>query len=123
MPGFAEAKLTERIQEALVKEHLATVLTGYIDPNGTAVEAREKPVKTPLAATEFMAGKIKREVREAKRKRIRRQLTQTLKEMLGELPTACDRGTKCNVQRYQNSWNGYKLHLDTADCACRCVRF
>jgi hypothetical protein len=48
------------------------VLTDYIDPNGTAVEAREKPgkkpVKTPLAATEFMAGKIKREVWEAKRK-------------------------------------------------------
>ena len=36
------------------------------------------------------------EVREAKRKRIGQQLTQTLKEMLAELPKACDRGTKCN---------------------------
>jgi len=33
-----------------------------------------------------------------------------------EIPTACDRGTKCNAQGYKNSWSGYKLHLDTADC-------
>lgn len=36
--------------------------------------------------------------------------------MLKDLPTACDRGTKCNAQGYKVSWNGYKLHLDTADC-------
>jgi len=36
--------------------------------------------------------------------------------MLQEIPTACDRGTKCNAQGYKNSWTGYKLHLDTADC-------
>jgi hypothetical protein len=36
--------------------------------------------------------------------------------MLEEIPTACDRGTKCNAQGYKNSWRGYKLHLDTADC-------
>ncbi len=37
-------------------------------------------------------------------------------QMLSELPSACDRGTKCNAQGYKVSWNGYKLHLDTADC-------
>lgn len=36
--------------------------------------------------------------------------------MLAEIPTACDRGTKCNAQGYKVSWNGYKLHIDTADC-------
>ena len=36
--------------------------------------------------------------------------------MLAEIPTACDRGTKSNAQGYKVSWNGYKLHLDTADC-------
>lgn len=56
------------------------------------------------------------EVREQKTTRIGRQLTQTLPVMLDELPTACDRGSKCNAQGYKNSWNGYKLHLDTADC-------
>ena len=47
---------------------------------------------------------------------IARQRQQTLAQMLAEIPTACDRGTKCNAQGYKVSWNGYKLHLDTADC-------
>ena len=120
--GFAEAKLAERVHEALVKEHLGTELIGHISRDGTAIEAREKPVKTPPLTTEPIARKIKHgrpkkgEVREAKLKRIGRQLTQTLKEMLAELPKTCDRGTQCNAQGYKNSWNGYKLHLDTADC-------
>jgi hypothetical protein len=36
--------------------------------------------------------------------------------MLADIPTSCDRGTKCNAQGYKVSWNGYKLHIDTADC-------
>ncbi len=44
------------------------------------------------------------------------QMQQTAAVSLAQLPTACDRGTKCNAQGYKNSWNGYKLHVDTADC-------
>ncbi len=47
---------------------------------------------------------------------IKRQPSQTLAQMIAEIPTACDRGTKSNAQGYKVSWNGYKLHLDTADC-------
>ena len=36
--------------------------------------------------------------------------------MLPALPSAGDRGTKCSAQGYTMSWNGYKLHVDTADC-------
>ncbi len=36
--------------------------------------------------------------------------------MLTELPKQCGRGTKCNAQGYKNSWKGYKLHIDAADC-------
>lgn len=36
--------------------------------------------------------------------------------MLEEIPTACTRGQKCNAQGYTVGWNGYTLHLDTADC-------
>jgi hypothetical protein len=45
-----------------------------------------------------------------------RQRQQPLAQMLKEIPTACDRGTKCNAQGYKVRWNGTKLHLDTADC-------
>lgn len=118
--GFAEAKLAERVHEALVKQYLGNELIGHISRDGTAIEAREKPVKALAVTTEPIARKIKRgrpkrgEVRGLKR--IGRQLTQTLKEMLAELPRACGRGSKCNAQGYKNRWNGYKLHLDTADC-------
>ena len=40
----------------------------------------------------------------------------TLAQLLAELPLPCDQGVKSNAQDYKNSWNGYKLHLDTADC-------
>jgi hypothetical protein len=49
-------------------------------------------------------------------KRIEVQLQQTLPQMLREIPQGCDRGSKCNSQGYKVSWNGYKLHIDTADC-------
>ena len=52
----------------------------------------------------------------AKESPVHRQRQQTLAQMLEDIPTACDRGTKCNAQGYKVSWNGYKLHLDTADC-------
>jgi hypothetical protein len=52
----------------------------------------------------------------AKESPVQRQRQQTLAQLLQDLPTACDRGTKCNAQGYKVSWNGYKLHLDTADC-------
>ena len=47
--------------------------------------------------------------------RIEKQKAMTLEEMLADLPTVCDRGTKINSKGYKESWNGYKLHLDTAD--------
>ena len=47
--------------------------------------------------------------------RIEKQKVMTLEEMLADLPTVCDRGTKINSKGYKESWTGYKLHLDTAD--------
>jgi len=138
---FAEGRLAERVHEALIKAHLGEELIGHISRDGTAIEARERPAKptkpavpvaTPQvtlpevaaapvgeAATPAPRGKRGRprrgEVREPA-SRIERQRGQTLSQMLAELPTGCDRGTKCNAQGYKVSWNGYKLHLDTADC-------
>ena len=39
----------------------------------------------------------------------------TLPEMLDDLPTDCDVGTKKNSKGYRESWTGYKLHIDVAD--------
>lgn len=117
---FAEERLAERVHEALIKAHLGNELIGHLSRDGTAIPARERPARaqaqTPTPAKR--RGRPRRdEVRApAKESPLQRQRQQTLAQMLEEIPTACDRGTKCNAQGYKVSWNGYKLHLDTADC-------
>jgi len=143
---FAEAGLGQGVHKALIKEHLGDQLIGHLSRDGTAIEARERPARKEMPAIEPAAtvpssrlpaeeiaaetttpetpaparkrGRPRRgEVRGAvKASPIERQRGQTLAQMLPEIPTACDRGTKCNAQGYKNSWCGYKLHLDTADC-------
>jgi hypothetical protein len=138
---FAKSKLAERVQEALVKEHLGSELIGHLSRDGTAIEARERPYRAAkdvvvepadlLPALDVQAvapvvapapvnkrGRPRRgEVRApAKESPIARQRKQTLAQMLEEIPTACDRGAKCNSKGYKIAWNGYKIHLDTADC-------
>jgi len=119
---FAQSQLAARVHEAVVKDALGASLIGHISRDGTAIEVREKPKSK--AVTEKSAAPLAKprrgrpkpgEVREPKPTRLARQVTQTLPAMVAELPTACDRGTKCNAQGYKNSWNGYKLHLDTTD--------
>jgi len=58
----------------------------------------------------------KSETREVKPGKLEQQQGKPLAQLLRELPRDCDRGSKSNAQGYKNSWNGYKLHLDTADC-------
>lgn len=127
---FAEAGLAERTHAALVRDTLGDRLVGHISRDGTAIEAREKPAKKPAAckaegvvepeATPVAAKKRGRprkdEIREAKPGKLAEQQGKPLAQLLKELPRACDRGSKCNAQGYKNSWNGYKLHTDTADC-------
>jgi len=138
---FADSRLAERVHEALIKAHLGQELIGHISRDGTAIEARERPAKpvpaqapvemTPAASAQATLpdtipspatppkkrGRPRRgETHEPKLTRIEQQRRQTLAQMQDDLPRVCDRGTKCNAQGYKVSWNGYKLHIDTADC-------
>ena len=131
---FAQGCLAERVHEALIKEHLGEALIGHLSRDGTAIEARERPARSTGAAPASRVaeqataptpaipakkrGRPRRgEVRApAKVSPLQRQRQQGLAQMLADIPTRCDRGTKCNAQGYKVSWNGYKLHLDTADC-------
>lgn len=117
---FAEAKLAERVHEALVKQQLGHALIGHISRDGTAIAAREKPAQKPSLTTQAAKPKrgrpCKGDIRAPKLNVLAQQLTQTLPQMCEALPNVCDRSTKCNAQGYKISWNGYKLHLDTADC-------
>ncbi|MCK6501018.1 MAG: transposase [Nitrospira sp.] len=137
---FAEMRLAERVHEALIKEHLGDELIGHLSRDGTAIPARERPASAPAPAEPTPSPQAALippetpvpETPPAKKKRgrprrgeaspaakdsaVARQRQQSREEMLKEIPRSCDRGTKCNAQGYKVSWNGYKLHLDTADC-------
>jgi hypothetical protein len=130
---FAESHLPERVHEALIKTHLGGELIGHLSRDGTAIPARERPARTKEAkaseaqnlitpaTTTLPRKKRGRPARGERRPAARvapldRQRQQTLSQMLADIPTHCDRGTKCNAQGYKVSWNGYKLHIDTADC-------
>jgi transposase len=115
---FAKQQLPARIHEALIKATLGQTLVGHIARDGTAIDAREKPVRPEKKA------KLKKK-RGRRRKgerapilepsRIEQQKNMTLDEMLADLPKECTFGNKRNAKGHQESWIGYKLHVDTAD--------
>lgn len=115
---FAESKLCERVHKALIGRTLSDHLFGHISQDGTEIEVREKPVAKPT--TEPKPKRKRGRPRKGEEQipdttRIERQMTMTVDEMVAELPTACDRGTKRNSKGHMESWNGYKLHIDVAD--------
>ena len=134
---FAASELPDQMHEALVKRTLADRIVGCVARDATEIDAREKPAKsgksgprdgapppppspTPPAAAEPPAprrrGRPKKgEERPKPATRLERQAAQSLPEMLAELPTACDVGSKRNSKGYKHSWTGYKLHIDVAD--------
>jgi hypothetical protein len=115
---FSSSRLPERVHEALIKKSYATELVGHISRDSTAIEAREKPVKKAAVEPEAkQRGRPKQGDAGVKSQtRIEKQAAGlSLTEMLEDLPTACDVGTKKNSKGYKTSWIGYKLHLDVAD--------
>lgn len=118
---FAASALSSRLHDALIEETHADRLVGHISRDSTAIEAREKPAKSdqpkPPAQPKRKCGRpCKGEVRPIEPpRRIERQLGMTVPAMLKDLPRHCDVGTKRNAKGHQESWNGYKLHIDTAD--------
>ena len=113
---FAACELPSRMHEALIVATHKERLVGHISRDATAIEAREKPVKVE-------ARKRCRRKRLPQKgedgwdtvRRLVRQQSMTLPEMVADLPTHCAKGVKPDAKGYKNAWTGYKLHLDTAD--------
>lgn len=115
---FATSGLGTRVHDTLVKDYLAGELIGHISRDATAIVGREKPAKKvkALKVARKRGRPAQGEVREPlPEKRIEKQVAQSAEDAIKELPTVCDRGTKKNAKGYKESWNGYKLHLDTND--------
>jgi hypothetical protein len=116
---FAAGKLPQIVHEAMVKKHCGEKIAGHISRDSTAIESREKPVKTPEASAKPKGKRgrpRKGEVAAPKpRKRVELQAERRLEENLIDLPTVCNVGTKKNSKGYKTTWIGYKLHLDCID--------
>jgi hypothetical protein len=115
---FAGSQLPQRVHEALVRKTHGDQLVGHLSRDSTAIEAREKPAvkeKAPTPPKRKRGRPKKGEERPKRRTRLERQSTMTLPEMLDDLPTDCDVGTKKNSKGYRDTWVGYKLHIDAAD--------
>ena len=131
---FAQGDLPDRMHEALIGRALGGRIVGVIARDATdpriAVrgEAREKPAAKeagdskddpppPAAApSPRKRGRPRKDEQRPKPEptRLERQTAQTVDQMLAELPTACDVGSKTNSKGYKETWIGYKLHIDVA---------
>ena len=126
---FAQGDLPGKMHAALIERTLGGRILGVIARDATEIEAREKPAKKETndknddppppdsAAPPRKRGRPRKDEQRPKPEptRLERQITQSLNQMLAELPTACDVGCKKNSKGYKETWIGYKLHLDVAN--------
>jgi hypothetical protein len=121
---FAQDELPQLILERMVQQHAGPKLVGHISRDATAIEAPERPVrKDPQAEPATPPPPKRRRGRPRKGeeppppppKRLELQLHRSLADNLADLPQACTVGCKRNSQGHQETWIGYKLHLDVAD--------
>ena len=113
---------------ALIERSLGGRIVGVIARDATEIEARERPAKKETSDKEDdppppdgaqptrKRGRPRKDEQRPKPEptRLERQTTQNVDQMLADLPTACDVGSKKNSKGYKETWIGYKLHLDVA---------
>lgn len=117
--AFAKEQWVQQIHTEVIRRQVGPKLVGHVSRDATAIEAPEKPTSKPLpapAASKKRGRPRRGEVRPpAPPKRLELQPARTLAENLADLPTACAVGCKRNSKGHQESWIGYKLHLDVVD--------
>ena len=120
---FAQGDLPDKMHAALVERSLGGRIVGVIARDATEIEAREKPAakeasdKTddpPSDGAQPPRPRKDEQRPKPEPTRLERQTSQNVNQMLAELPTACDVGSKKNSKGYKETWIGYKLHIDVA---------
>ena len=125
---FAQGDLPGKTHAALIERSLGGRIVGVIARDATEIEAREKPA--PKEANDKKnddlppdgdppprkRGRPRKDEERPKPEptRLERQISENVNQMLVELPTACDVGSKKNAKGYKETWIGYKLHIDVA---------
>lgn len=142
---FSHSELPQQLHAAVIAQTQKDRLIGHIARDSTMIPARERFVVTAAHKKQRKEKKLEKQKQKALRlkalrnksaiprkkrvrkgsfdkkkaaergTRIQRQRQQTLRQMLNELPTQCDIGTKINSQGNNDSTRGFKLHTDVAD--------
>lgn len=117
---FAIGQLPQLIHEHMVRTHVGPSLVGHISRDSTAIEVAERPVPKAKPAEPALPKKRGRPRRDEHRpppepKRLDLQGGRSLEENLADLPRQCTIGSKLNSKGHQESWIGYKLHIDSND--------
>jgi Transposase DDE domain len=113
---------------ALIERSLGGRIVGVIARDATEIEAREKPAAKEAndnkddppspdgAQPPRKRGRPRKDEQRPKPEptRLERQTQQNLDQMVTDLPTACDVGSKKNSKGYKETWTGHKLHIDVA---------
>src|ERR1700730_8372557 len=89
---FARSALPGRLHEALIQRSYEDRLVGHLSRDATAIEAREKPVKTAVPErSKRKRGRPKKGGVVAKKepRRIERQAAMSVAKLLADLPTHC----------------------------------
>jgi len=125
---FAQGDLPDKMHAALIERSLGGRIVGVIARDATEIEAREKPAVKEAADKKDdppppdgaqpprKRGRPRKDEQRPKPEptRLERQTSQNVNQMLAELPTVCDVGSKKNSKGYKETWVGYKLHIDVA---------
>ncbi len=118
---FASSELPVRVHQALIEQYEKKRIVGHISRDSTDIKGREKAAAKPKQKAKKSQPKRKRgrprkgeEPAAKEPTRLDRQLEMTLEEMLNDLPTPCDWGTKKKNGK-PFTWKGYKLHVDWGD--------
>jgi hypothetical protein len=125
---FAQGDLPDKMHAALIERSLGGRIVGVIARDATEIEAREKPAVKEAndkkddppppdgAQPPSKRGRPRKDEQRPKPEptRLERQTSQNVNQMLAELPTVCDVGSKKNSKGYKETWVGYKLHIDVA---------
>ena len=98
---FAASDLPGRLHEALLDRTLKGHLAGHVSRDSTAIPGRESPAPKPAPTVrpKRRRGRPRKDKPRPKEpRRLERQASMTLEQMLEDLPKVCDIGVKRNAQ-------------------------
>jgi len=117
---FSQMRLPQRVHEALVAKYESGRIVGHISRDSTDIQGRERAARKPKKTCESKAKRKKGRPKKGESApckeptRLEKQTGMTLDEMIDDLPSVCDWGTKKKNGK-PFCWKGYKLHVDWAD--------